>query len=367
MLAQWLIRKTAAAGARRIQQVGSLIATDIGAVRSDNQDRVVSARLWDNSGRPVTCTALADGMGGMRAGEESAALTLAGFVHVLRDSVAAGLAPVDALTRAARSANRAVHTKHGGRGGATLSALLITHDDRAYWLNVGDSRVYAGSRGKLAQLSVDDTLAGQLARAIEDEHSDSQLIQFIGVGEDLEPHVSAVEPGGHEWYLLTSDGVHNMPAAVELMSRLVDHAGDSGAAAKRLVDVAKWCGGRDNGSAAIVSARADRGMDRPHQSGCLEIWDPFGDLQVVVESVVTEEGPKPQRTRQARPASRKLGPGAARAGQVKGQGPGIGADQSLLGTVPAGSDVEGAKPTDKAVEPEEPPQLQMDFPTKSEE
>jgi serine/threonine protein phosphatase PrpC len=367
LLARWLIRKTASTGARRIEEVAALIATDVGAVRSENQDRVVSARFWDESGRPYTCTAIADGMGGMKSGEDSAAFTLAGFLQVLWDGLAARLAPEEALSRASQSANRAVYAKHGGKGGATLSALLITYDERAYWLNVGDSRVYAGATGKLSQLSIDDTLAGQLSRPVVDEHSDSQLIQFIGVGEVLEPHVSAIESGNHEWYLLTSDGVHNMPAAVALMSRIVDHAVGAGAAAKRLVEVARWCGGRDNASAAVVLAHANRGMDRPYQAGCMEVWDPFGDLHVVVESFVIEEKPKLEYTRQGRSASRKNDQGASKGARGKAQALGIGASQPLPEITQSQPVLNDATSLDEASEPEELPQLQIDLPTKSEE
>lgn len=367
LLAQWLIRKTADAGSRRIAQVDALIATDIGAVRSENQDRIVSARFWNETGHPYTCTAVADGMGGMKAGEESAALTLASFLHVLKVALSDRLAPEEALIRAAYSANRAVYTKHGGKGGATLSALLITRDEKTYWLNVGDSRVYAGSAGKLSQLSTDDTLAGQFSRPVDYEHNDSHLIQFIGIGDALEPHVGAINTGIHDWYLLTSDGVHNMPAAVDLMSRLVNQAADSGAAAKRLVDVARWCGGRDNASAAVIFTRADRGKDRPYQAGCMEVWDPFGDLQVVVEQIATKEGSETKPTRPVKPRPARRGPVAAKGARGKAELAGINASQPIPKINVSEPELGNPTSSETAPTPAKSLQLQVDFPLKSEE
>lgn len=99
----------------------------------------------------------------------------------------------------------------------------------------------------------------------------------------------------------------------------------------------------------------------------MEVWDPFGDLQVVVESVVIEEKPKIQRTRQGRPAPRKQGHIAAKGPRGKPEATNIGANQPLPGITESEPEATDTKSSDEAPMPSEPPQLQMDFPSKTEE
>ena len=50
------------------------VATEVGGVRADNQDRVAIARIRDRTGRTFVVAGLADGIGGMRDGAECAAM-----------------------------------------------------------------------------------------------------------------------------------------------------------------------------------------------------------------------------------------------------------------------------------------------------
>lgn len=99
----------------------------------------------------------------------------------------------------------------------------------------------------------------------------------------------------------------------------------------------------------------------------MEVWDPFGDLQVVVEAVGIEEKPKTQRTRQGRPAPRKHGQGAAKGQRGKPEAPGIGAGQPLPDITETKPEATDAPAPDEARRPADPPQLQIDFPSKTEE
>ena len=131
-------------------------ATDVGKVRSNNQDQLLVA---------FPLFAVADGMGGHAAGEV-ASLTA---VEALR----AGFNQEEAtagLIAAAKSANRAVWDKSQQdaelRGmGTTLVALaLVTEhgEEQLAVINVGDSRVYLLRNGELDQLTVDHSLVQEL-------------------------------------------------------------------------------------------------------------------------------------------------------------------------------------------------------------
>jgi PPM family protein phosphatase len=60
------------------------LATDLGVVRKENQDRVAVLKVTPNDGTlPFFCVAVSDGMGGMQDGAECATTTLASFFSSL--------------------------------------------------------------------------------------------------------------------------------------------------------------------------------------------------------------------------------------------------------------------------------------------
>ena len=146
---------------RILSELGVVFGTDRGPVRNSNQDRVVVIRL--NSATPESsfiCAIVCDGMGGMKHGDVCASIGIASFVD--RVIQLAELGPHESMLKdAIRFANESVHRFAKGSGGTTLSAVLISGNSRAWWANVGDSRVYGlanNRKGEMVRLTVDDTL-----------------------------------------------------------------------------------------------------------------------------------------------------------------------------------------------------------------
>lgn len=279
-LTGWFMRRTASSGVRRVSPLAGAVATEVGSIRADNQDRVAIARGWDKSGRPYALAAVADGIGGMQDGALCAAMALAGLFAEVAEQARAGARLEDWLSRAVTVANLAVHAKFRGDGGSTLVVALIGGDSKFAWANVGDSRVYHESGGKLIRLSTDDTIAGQLGKGREAGPDQSKLLQFIGMGNPIEPGLGLVErPTGQ--VLLASDGVHFLDTT-PWFEAIIAHAPDPGMCARRLTDLSKACGGPDNASACIMGLVLDREEREPAFASVLEVWDPFGDLHIVL-------------------------------------------------------------------------------------
>ncbi len=138
-----------AAEKRSVQLVpGSNIylATDLGVVRKENQDRVAALRVHPiGGGLPFYCIAVSDGMGGMQDGAECATTAIASFLYsIIQHSERP--AP-EMLKMATIDANNDVYGRWQGKGGATLSAALLEGDGSLHTSNVGDSRIYAVSKG----------------------------------------------------------------------------------------------------------------------------------------------------------------------------------------------------------------------------
>ena len=137
---------------RIVEQAGR---TDVGRQRSANEDALVLSPPF---------FAVADGMGGARAGEVASSLA----AGVFGEELDSGEAPETQLTRIAQEANRRIFelaaTDESHRGmGTTLTAAKV-HDDEVSLGHVGDSRAYLLRDGVLEQLTRDHSLVAELER-----------------------------------------------------------------------------------------------------------------------------------------------------------------------------------------------------------
>ncbi len=150
------------------------------------------------------------------------------------------------------------------------------------WVSAGDSRIYLHASNALRPLTVDDTIAGQLNRGgrVPPEHS--KILQFVGMGKNFEPHVGEVADVLEEQLLLTTDGVHYLEDGSDWFKNVIQHAPEAGAAAKRLIDVAKRCEGPDNATVAVVEFPVQLSEYLSVDSD-LQMWDAFGELHIQLQ------------------------------------------------------------------------------------
>src|SRR6476646_7313720 len=124
--------------------------SDRGLIRSGNQDSVYAGpRLL----------AVADGMGGMAAGDVASNIVIATMAPL--DEDVPGSAMIDALRSAVDMANQqirdAVEVNPSMEGmGTTLTALLFS-GSRFGLVHVGDSRAYLLRDNEFSQITKDDT------------------------------------------------------------------------------------------------------------------------------------------------------------------------------------------------------------------
>lgn len=222
--------------------------TDIGKVREVNEDS------YGYHGRLFV---LADGMGGHEAGEIASAIAVE---TVLAADL--GDAPTTRLHQAILDANRAIlaevekHPEHAGMG--TTINVLYLDITQAYITNVGDSRIYRLSGGRLKQLTADDSLVAQLVKngSITEEEAKvhprrNVLIQALGMEGNLEFEVTTVGIAPGDKFLLCSDGLTGMLDEKTITSYLdADMAPQS--IAEQLVGAADEAGGRDNITVIVV-------------------------------------------------------------------------------------------------------------------
>lgn len=232
--------------------------TDIGIVRSDNQDSYHQELLDDQTALAVVC----DGMGGARGGSVASSTAVKAFVQEVKDLVAAVQEPdwPEIMKQAVLYANNLVHTmslehKEYRGMGTTLVAAVATAD-MVWAVNVGDSRLYLIEEGGICRVSRDHSYVEDLVERgdITPEearvHPKKNLITRA-LGVDSNVKVDSFRRENHGGYLLLcSDGLSNMVSDEELRNEVV--AEDKSTCCGRLLSLALDRGAPDNVTAVIV-------------------------------------------------------------------------------------------------------------------
>jgi len=257
------------------------IGSSVGLVRKDNQDKAIISKFHSRNSRDKSYIlfAIADGMGGMAEGASCASLLLSSLLAEIIDSKENDT--FDKLRSASIIANDVVYKKYSGMGGSTLSAILIDSYSNIAAINIGDSRIYkCNNDGGFVQISVDDTIDGQLA-AINKKPSmmaeSNRLVQYVGMGEGIDPHEIVLENNiDVKNFIITTDGSHYVGGkTIEL---LLKNSPNSYTFISRLITHSLWCGGRDNATAICLSLNEIKNIFQRDKNSkeLIQIWNPYG-------------------------------------------------------------------------------------------
>lgn len=248
--------------------------SDAGRVRKSNEDRFISdldLRLF----------AVADGMGGHKAGEVAAQLAIdaiSGFVsrsetdndvtwpYGIDDSLSFdGNRLRTAICLANRRVFRAAESTddYGGMG-TTIVGLILSGAQAAIG-SVGDSRVYRLSAGRLLQVTTDDSWAATILAQdptlkpedIAHHPMRNVLTNVLGGRSTVDVRVTEHTLKDGDMLLLCSDGLHNVMDLAALQG-ILEKTPEVNGAAKTLVDMALDRGSRDNVTALVVRYEADK-------------------------------------------------------------------------------------------------------------
>jgi protein phosphatase len=200
---------------RIVEHVGR---TDVGRQRSVNEDSLVLAPPF---------FAVADGMGGAKAGEVASAMAARAF----DGETDSGEPPEAQLTRILRDANRSIYDlavsdeSHRGMG-TTLTAAKVVGDVVSLG-HVGDSRAYRMRDGELEQLTKDHSLVAELERsgqitaeAAEHHPQRSIITRALGPEPDVEVDTYTLAGRAGDLFLICSDGLTSMISDDELAALL---------------------------------------------------------------------------------------------------------------------------------------------------
>ena len=238
--------------------------TDVGRVRSVNQDSVV-VRAGDDAPLGEALIAVADGMGGHAAGEVASQMSL----DLLITSLASASAPDeramrDAFARANAGVLSAASQNPEYRGmGTTLVAGLLTGHELIVG-NVGDSRMYLYRDGEMTRATQDHSWVGEMvaAGALTEEQAAKHprrniLTRALGVESSVEADAGRIALKRGDRLILCSDGLHGMVDDKTIAGVVGGKSLDLKKAARELIDLANKAGGTDNITVALARIDAD--------------------------------------------------------------------------------------------------------------
>jgi serine/threonine protein phosphatase PrpC len=197
--------------------------------------------------------AVADGMGGARAGEIASSLAAAALQESDGNG-ASGEARVAALIEEAnrRVFRRASEDREASGMGTTMTVALV-EDDRVAIGHVGDSRAYLIREGRLEQLTDDHSLVAELVRSgkLTPEEAEihpqrAVITRAVGTEPDVDVDTFSVQGEPGDLFLICSDGLTDMVDETTILDAVEQNRGDLKTAAKELVNAANRVGGEDN-------------------------------------------------------------------------------------------------------------------------
>ncbi|MEP6984283.1 MAG: Stp1/IreP family PP2C-type Ser/Thr phosphatase [Chloroflexota bacterium] len=238
-------------------------ATDVGMVRTNNQDAVFSFVSTSRSAhqRPdFGLFVVADGMGGHHDGEKASAITASMvasyithhiFLPMLNSDDDTERVPVtESMIAAVQKANADIITKVPD-GGTTLTAVAVI-GDLAYVAHVGDSRIYLVTKDNIEQITRDHSLVQRyvelnlLTREEASVHAQKNVLyRALGQSETLEVDALTRRLPPNAKLMLCSDGLWNLVSDEEIADIISKHSNPQEACDK-LVALANAHGGSDN-------------------------------------------------------------------------------------------------------------------------
>lgn len=237
----------------------SFYMTDAGKVRSHNEDSVIIVRNLDDD----YLLAVADGMGGHRAGEVASSIAISYLGKHFQDTFK-NMEKEEAIEWVRASVKEinllifkyvADHPESKGMG--TTLVLAISTKEYVLFGNIGDSSGYAMKDNHLHKVTYDHTLVNLLVTAGElteeqakDHPKRNVLMKALGANDPIEIDIFDCDKEVSD-ILLCSDGLTNM-MDVDTIERVILSDYEVEDKVVRLIKKANNRGGTDNVSVAYL-------------------------------------------------------------------------------------------------------------------
>lgn len=259
---------------RKTIVVDGFVASDQGT-RAYQQD---AARVQTRGS--FAAAVLCDGMGGLNGGEKASELGVNLFLRDLQKQWPVADLP-EFLRMEACRLDRAVMSLENDEGqplqaGSTVIAVVVSNG-KAYWVSVGDSRIYLFRNGEMCCLTKAHNYKTMLKEQLETGEIGMEtytreiaqgeaLTSYLGIGDLslIDQNEKPLELWEEDILLLCSDGLYKTLTEEQIRALVNESGSHLGLAGNRLLETAhrRGAGGQDNTTVALlklIGVDADKG------------------------------------------------------------------------------------------------------------
>ena len=236
--------------------------TDIGLMRSSNQDYCKTGELPDGCIWAVVC----DGMGGANGGSTASRIAAETIAEQLKElyNIEKYHDDMEKLIKTAIAiANQRVYDMslkvYSLSGMGTTVVAAVVKEEVVHIVHAGDSRAYLYENGSLTQITKDHSMVqelvdiGQITPEEARNHPNKNIItRALGTRENLKTDYNGVKFDKDSVLLICTDGLSNYLTDEDIAEFINKSRGDE--LVGRLVEQAKMMGGSDNITVAVIES-----------------------------------------------------------------------------------------------------------------
>ena len=238
--------------------------SDKGIVRDQNEDACLilpSEHVY----------VVADGVGGNNSGEYASKMAVSCVADYVRENQLAQMEDevdlADYLKKCISEVNSNIFATSKelveSRGMATTLVICFIREDKAYFVNIGDSRAYIKRGSSIFQVTEDHSYVNTLVKMgviTPDEAKDHErgniITRAIGAEKTVQGDFYQTDLEENDVIILCTDGLYN-EVSEEKMSRYIEEHESMKELASCLVQAANDAGGKDN--ITVVCLRNTKG------------------------------------------------------------------------------------------------------------
>lgn len=235
--------------------------TEIGKVRTDNQDRYLFGTLNDGAIFSIVC----DGMGGVSGGSVASDIAIKAIVEDINNKFNIKMTNneikqlcFDAINIANSIVYEISSKEKALSGMGTTVVLTIIIENIAHIVHIGDSRAYLIKNNEVKQLTRDHSFVqemvdlGKLTKQDAKTHPKKNIItRALGVSKHIEAEYTNIEFEENDVLLICTDGLINHINEDEFINLIV--VNDLQRTCDKLVELALDRGGNDNITLVLLS------------------------------------------------------------------------------------------------------------------
>jgi PPM family protein phosphatase len=285
------------------------VSTHPGRKRRHNEDTyVVEPPLF----------AVADGMGGAKAGEVASGLAAGALKEGGGDGAGGEQRVVELIQEANRRVFRRASEDREASGMGTTMTVALVEPDRVIFGHVGDSRAYLIREGQIEQLTDDHSLVAELVRSgrLSPEEAESHpqrsvITRAVGTEADVDVDTFEIRPEPGDLFLICSDGLTDMVDDETIIRAVEKNRGNLDEAAKALVGAANRVGGEDNITVVFFEVTGEERLEDTAVTAAAPAVDGEVDDDTLSElegvpALETREPEEPKRRGRALPVAAAL-------------------------------------------------------------